>query len=326
MNTFSLPNFVHFGTPKSGSATISHFLASHPQVYTPRPKELNFFNRVGDYEKGPDWFASTYFSGHSREPIICDKSIGYSVGDPEGVLERIVKTLGRDIRILLTVRHPAERAFSHYCMARFKGQIEDLSFTEAIRTAIDVEDVCNKRKSAVIEDQSFYGDSRNMALYRNATYLMPGRYAWLLKMCQDAFGTANVLVLFTEDMQGCLPGVISNLTEFLEIDTVQVDPDLRLNSATSLRLPWVRRMYNKAYAFGFVRNAIRELSPGVRRFLRKRFLSWNYKKNESVPQADPNGISLLQDYYSKDILNLEELTGRDLSNWKARFSVLLGAQ
>jgi|GEM_PF-2305750 len=318
-NKHTLPNFVHFGTPKSGSGTLSYLLTRHPQVYTPRPKELNYFNSSNQYEKGLDWYEESYFADYAGEPVICDKSIGYSAGNPEQTIERMVKDLGRDFRILLTVRHPVDRAYSQYCMARYKGQIEPLGFTEAVRSALEVD----RQFSAddlhkAIDEQGYYSDVRDMAIFRNAMYVVPGEYARLLDLCQSAVGVDNVKILFTEDMSSNLPGTLLDLTNFLGIDPIAVDPGFRRNEATMLRYPWLRRAYNRIYAFAPVRNAYKTLGVSARKNLRKKLMSWNYRPNDGVPAAEPEGQRLLGQHYAADLAAFQQATGRDLSHWMDR--------
>lgn len=315
MNPNPLPNFIHFGTPKSGSGTISRLLVRHPQVFCPRPKELNFFNVDRDFNRGLGWYSSTYFSGHAGQPIICDKSIGYSVADPKLVLDRIVNSLGRDIRILITARNPASRAYSHYCMARYKAQVEDLSFMHALRSALDLSDYNGREALSVIGNGDYYNSRREMAIFRYANYLVPGHYSQIIRMCHEAVGVGNCLVIFSEDMATDLVGAVRELTDFLAIDAIGVDPGLRANEATSLRFPIVRRTYNRLFALSPVRRLVNRMSPETRRFMRKRFLSWNYTRNVGAPPPDPDAVGLLQDYYADDIRDLQALTGRDLSHW-----------
>lgn len=311
----NLPNFIHFGTPKSGSATLSLILRSHPDVYTPRPKELNFFNDSWLYDRGINWYETTYFADCSGQPVRCDNSIGYATGDPEQTLSRITATLGRNIRILLTLRNPVERAYSQYRMARYKGQFERLEFADAVRSALEIDGKYTPDELRCLEERSYHGDERKMAIFRHATYVTPGYGARLLRMCQHAVGADRVLVLFTEDMATDLQASVRILTDFLGVKPIEVDGGLRENQAMTLRFPLLRQIYNRIYALGWVRRVVRGLSDEHRRMLRKRLLSWNYRPNDEVAAVDPEASAMLRSCYEIDIHDLQTRTRRDLSHW-----------
>lgn len=315
-----LPNFVHIGTPKSGSGTMSRILHRHPQIFTPRPKELNFFNSA-DFGRGLQWYEKTYFSDYADEPLSCDKSIGYATGDYARTVQRIADSLGRDVRVLITVRHPVERAYSQYCMARFKGQFETMSFTDAVADALAVSDEDMRIAVPRLEAGDYYSDATVMSAYRRAFYIVPGLYASLYRLCRDTFGEGQVLLVFTEDMAADLAGEVGRLTDFLGIDPIEVSSGLRANEATSLRYPWLRRIYNRIYGLSPVRALYDSLGLGLRRMLRRNLMSWNYQKNESVPHAPREGQTRLQTFYLEDMRELAQLTGRNLDNWIKKYPV-----
>ena len=316
-----LPNFVHVGTPKSGSGTISRVLRRHPQVYTPRPKELNFFNTAADYSKGVDWYEESYYAEYDGQKIACDNSIGYSAGAFEETLARIAQTLGTDIKVLITVRHPVDRAYSNYCMARYKGQFEHLGFADAVRDALAIEGRFDIGDVRSLERGDYYSDTRSMSIFRNSYYIVPSLYFTLIERCVKIFGNDNVLVLFTEDMAGDLGGQIDRLTEFLGVDPIDVAPGFRANEATSLRFPSLRRVYNAAFSYVPLRNWYNGLGQSMRRSVRKSLMSWNYRRNEAVPPADPLGQAILQKRFHAEMESLQMLSGRDLSHWLNKYPI-----
>ena len=285
-------------------------------MFAPRPKELNFFNRDSQFDKGLDWYSDTYFGPHSRERVICDNSIGYSTGDPEQTMERIVGALGRDFRILLTIRDPIDRAYSNYCMARYKGRIEDLEFLQAIRSGIGVEQSYTREElQAALDQKTYYSDAQSMAIFRHAVYLVPGQYARLLKLCRATVGSENVLVLFTDDMSSDLDKAMRKLTEFLRVGPFDASNEQRRNQSTTLRYPWLRQFYNWLMSFGAVRATYDGLNPENRRTLRRNLLAWNYRRNEAIPEMDPAARELLRGYYRAEVDSLQSILDRDLSHW-----------
>ncbi len=103
-----LPNLIGLGVERCGTTTLNQLLSQHPQVETPRKKELFFFNR--NYQRGLDWYLGWYD----------DASISRYRADITPSYFRDVRTLRRihrvspAARIVISVRQPVERAFSHY--------------------------------------------------------------------------------------------------------------------------------------------------------------------------------------------------------------------
>ena len=55
------PYFIGLGAQRSGTSWIYACLYEHPQLHMPF-KEVNFFGRDEQYEKGLTWYAN-HFSG-----------------------------------------------------------------------------------------------------------------------------------------------------------------------------------------------------------------------------------------------------------------------
>lgn len=317
-----LPNFIHIGVPKSGSATICDLLRLHPNVYAPRPKELNFFNISSNFNKGLAWYRDTYFSDVKNELIVCDNSIGYSAGDVSRTVSRIRDSLGSELKVLITLRHPVERAYSQYCMARFKGRFEKLDFLAAAESGINAGSEHGGSNFIEMDSGLHYANEQAMALFRHSLYIVPGRYADLVKHCHSAFGATNTLVLFTDDMATDLPKAFLNLTSFLGLDPIDVPSDHRSNEATSLYIPWVKDIYNYIYSFSIVRRIYGSLRADQRKSLRKRLLTWNHRKRKDTLSANPKAQALLQSYYMDQMQELSSIIGRDLTDWTSKYDSL----
>lgn len=315
-----LPNFVYFGVPKSGSATLTELLKKHPQAYCPRPKELNFFNRDDEFEKGLDYYRERYFLGWQGESVVCDNSIGYASGNFRKTATRVRSALKGDVRVLLTLRQPAERAYSQYCMARYKGGFEKMSFLDAVESALAAENTYDDEDLRRVQSGSNYSSARDMAIFRHALYLVPGRYADIAGVLLEQFGSESLLTIFSDDIAEDLPREFQRLMDFLEIDAMDVSGEERSNEATTLKYPWLKRGYNMLYSLPFVRSVVGSLSPERRKFLRRRLMSWNYTKNTSVPKPPHEAMLLLQSYYKSQIVDLGKIFDRDMSKWLEKYS------
>lgn len=316
-----LPNFIHAGVPKSASATINSMFRKHPDVFLPRQKEPGFFNTDECFSLGVDWYSTTYFSSVVDQRIVGDMSIGYSTGFGFDAPIRIAETLGTDLKILLTFRDPIARAYSQYGMASNKGQFERLGFAEAIDRAIAVGPSITSADRLRARTGTYYSSGKDMDVFRWCMYVEPGHYADILETWTSIFGVDNVLVILTEDIAVDLQKEASRLFSFLDIESIYVEPELRHNTATDLRYPWLRRVLNQFYAIGSLRSALNSphMSP-LRKILRKRFLSGNYVQNNSVAAPSLEAVKSLRSHYEPQISRLEGTLGRDLSIWRTKYA------
>lgn len=316
-----LPNFIHAGVPKSGSMTIQLLLAHHPKVYLPKAKEQNFFSNDARYKRGPEWYEKTFYEDTGDATIVGDLSIGYASGLSVDVPERIVQCLGRNVKILFTVRNPVDRAYSNYCMAHYKGRFDRLSFHDSIRRALAAEDQYDKQRVRQLQSGSYYRDPEDLDVYRYAVYVRTGLYATILKEYQSQFGKDNIHVILLDelakDAEACMEGLFS----FLGIGSAGCIPyGIRANESTALRFPVLKDIANIAYRSTAVRTFLNEvMSIKVRGRLKRLVFSRNYVKNESRGSIDPPSARLLQDYYRNDIHELSQMIGRDVSGWSHRY-------
>ncbi|RMH35958.1 MAG: hypothetical protein D6694_14235 [Gammaproteobacteria bacterium] len=164
MKRHGLPNFICVGFGKSGTTSLHYALRDHPDVCLPKMKEAHFFDVDETYAKGLVFYRRNFFSHCSNKKVIGDITPAY-VTKPEA-LKRIRKDLGRGVKIVVILRHPVIRAFSHYI--------------HAVRLFEDIHPFCDT--SGNIRD-----------LYRECS-----GYSKLLSLLFDLFPKENVLPLIFE--------------------------------------------------------------------------------------------------------------------------------
>ena len=120
------PNFIIVGVARCGTTSLFHYLEQHPEIGMAKVKEPKYFssldltlpqNGIGD---------STVFSKLIKDEASYDnlfeglegyKAVGEASSDyfyyHKTVIPRIKKKLG-DIKIIVCLRDPVERAFSAY--------------------------------------------------------------------------------------------------------------------------------------------------------------------------------------------------------------------
>lgn len=128
----TLPHFLGLGAPKSGSTWIHHCLAAHPQVFVPPEKELHYFCHF--YHHTLSWYAARFAGSEDR--VRGEITPNYAELSPRRI--DVVADLLPDAKLLLMMRHPVDRAWSHAQMNVARQQnrpVESIPVAEFIAHA-----------------------------------------------------------------------------------------------------------------------------------------------------------------------------------------------
>lgn len=289
----TLPNFLLIGAAKAGTTSLGRYLDQHPQVLMSPVKEPRYFNH-DDYgplhAQQPVRNLASYeelFAGATADMAIGEATVRY-LYNPE-VPPRIAAELPR-AKLVAIVRHPAERAWSHFLHSRRLGW-EPISDFEA---ALDREGD---------ELRPGWGISRN--------YLSAGLYATQLEAFSEWRDDGRLLVLFFDDFVVDPAATCRTVFGFLGVDTSFVpDVSVRHNSAV---FPSFQRL--DAIVGRLVRtDALRRLAQVVPQSTRTAVLGGTrrYQTGKELP------LNLRQRLIAgtrDDTLALQEMLGRDLAAW-----------
>jgi hypothetical protein len=151
------PNLLLVGAPRSGTSFLHQRLAGHPEIFAPRIKEPHFHLADRWPLGGPEGVHFTqplaeFVAGRRRSVwggLLEDEAVYHRLYAPgrnrawrieatpnyfaEGrfMADRLADRLGPDVRIIVALRDPVQRALSHYRLFRSLGW-EDRSFDEAL--------------------------------------------------------------------------------------------------------------------------------------------------------------------------------------------------
>ncbi|WP_424940507.1 sulfotransferase family protein [Aliiroseovarius sp. S253] len=133
-NTTPRPiDFLIIGAAKCATTWEQQSLSASPGIFMPAP-ELHFFSRV--YEKGFDWF-NAQFDGAQPDDILGEKSNSY-LTQPEAAAR--IHTAYPDVKMIVQMRDPVQRAYSDYCMLLRRGEVD-----EDIRRHLDPQKAATER-------------------------------------------------------------------------------------------------------------------------------------------------------------------------------------
>lgn len=275
------PNFLYIGPDKAGSSWLHEVLLTHPQVFMPEAKDLYFFDRY--YDRGLDWYLR-HFAPAQNQAIVGEVCQDY-LFHPEAA-QRIKDSLG-EARFMVTLRDPADRAFSSYLYMLKMGQNVG-SFTEALSA-----------RPELIEH---------------------GRYATGLQRFEALFGPDATHVAVFDDLVADPQAFIDALLSWLGIDPLVLSPELieaRLPAAKA-RSAFVARTVRAAADFVRVRNGANLIgrvkrSPVVQKVLYKPLKGdkpvMTAQERAAVHEALASEIAALDDRFG---LSLADRWGWDL--------------
>ena len=201
-NKRQIPNFLVIGAQKCGTTALHNYLAKHPQLAAPQ-KEIRFFNSDIRYRLGKDFYNKFFTDVLTTSRNICfDTSPGYFT-NPNSA-ERIYHH-NKNIKMVLLLRDPSERAFSAWNMYLprfqktenwFKDWLADTS-TDRILIRRNIENFSNF--SYVIEEELDFLRSYDPEKYiLEAPILIQGFYWTNLSRYYRYFSRNQILIIETK--------------------------------------------------------------------------------------------------------------------------------
>ncbi|HEX2526050.1 MAG TPA: sulfotransferase [Geminicoccus sp.] len=316
-----LPNLFVIGAAKAGTTSLHHYLGQHPGIFMSPVKEPNFFafSQSVPHFAGPDESGRPFF----QQDRLRREKYAYSIMDRAeyerlfvqgkdkayrgessaaylyfpGSAERI-RALVPEARIIAVLRQPVERGYSKYQQMR-RDLAEPLgSFAEAVK-AEPARKEAGWAPTWLYLDRGWYG--RQLAPY----------FA--------NFPRHQVHVVLYEDLRRDPAACLHEIFTFLQLDPdVPVDMREQHNVSAVTQVPRfgliyqmaVRPFLNSARLQSLIPEAlVARIRPLARRFLLKQ------SAPVQLEGLSPELKAQLTAMFSDDIVQLQELIGRDLSHW-----------
>jgi len=298
------PNFFIIGAPKCGTTALYSILRQHPEIYMSPVKEPHYFTFEGDAPAYPgpggNYFRRVavtrprdyllLFAGAKDHRAIGEASPTYLGSD---VAAKRIHKAAPAAKIIVLLRQPAERAYSHYQYLRFHGVETAGSFAEALQQE----------------------DIRRAEGWSKILFCRQGGYYFAnLSRYYELFPREQIKVYLYEDWNGSPEAVLHDLFNFLGVDEHFV-PNIRRSNVTLI--PRVHRLNRLAQKPERIRRLLAPIAPAL---LHAGIIAGLQKLNRRVnlytpPPIDPDIRKELTEGYREDILELQELIGRDLAHW-----------
>ena len=302
----STPTFLLVGAAKAGTTSLFQYLSQHPSIFTPSVKEPRYFAIAEDEHKlwrGPDWMSglddADFVSDWDTYRSLFEGSESYEAAGEASTLylydskapERIAQRLPH-VHIFAVLRHPVDRAFSHWVM-NWQAGVEPLeSFEEALAE----------------EDQRI-AEGWSPTYH----YARRGRYGEQIARYQKYFPPEQLRVYLYDAYRQDAEGMVQSIFDQLGVTHATVDTSGRYNTASATPSPAIKRAMSLANP---VRQLLKHLLPdGVRRKVRGAVEEKLYEKLRIAPETARQLAATFED----DLRTLQERTSIDLSEWIARY-------
>lgn len=200
--TGRLPDFLCIGAQKAGTTTLHELLREHPGVHLSPEKEVQYFSLNFDRPLG--WYRSRFADARRRQRV--GETSPYYLFHPEAPA-RIAATLP-DVRLIVLVRDPVERALSGYFHSLRAGQE-----TLPVEAAFEAEERRLAGSAAALAAPGGRHES-----HRWHGYLGRSRYEEQLARYRSLFPASRLLVIRSEDLFADPRPVLHRVHEFLGLD------------------------------------------------------------------------------------------------------------
>jgi hypothetical protein len=298
-----LPNFLVIGAARSGTTSLYQYLKQHPQIYMCPIKETNFFahesgeaepSDVGSgVERGPQIPAkitsiedyAALFQAVSNEKAIGEVSPGYL---PSPIAPRRIRQHIPDAKLIAILRDPVERAYSAYLWRVTNGRAPREEFASIPRLLRGERDWWSKRRHK---------------------FVRVGFYYIHLKRYLEHFARGQIRCFLYEDLKADALGMLQDIFGFLKVDA-GFRPDVSTRRGAT-GIPRSRALHTILAKSGPLAASLKRFLPGS---LRQRIVNLQ-NRNILKPQLATQVRREWIEVYREDIVQLQDLLGRDLSAW-----------
>ena len=300
-NEVDLPDFLLAGSAKCGTTTIFQYLQRQSSVFLPELKEPFYFSFGNEKPTYTDarfnskviWKTEEYialFKNAKTSQLIGDASTSYLYTAEKTIqnVKSLYKEKASDLKIIVILRNPAERAFSHYTHLIRNG-IEKLEFSEAITP------------------QNIEQRSKEMWGFDYTGY---GLYGAQMEVFKNFF--KHILILDYEEL--AQPNqMMEKIYTFLDIkNPVKVEEKIEANPSGVPKSKFVTALIRSKR----FKKIIKQITPSKALPIFQKMKDSLLKKSIVKPKISEQDNHYLREFFRKDIEKLERILNKNFNSWK----------
>lgn len=281
------------GGHKAGTTSLKNYLNEHPEILGHIQRDMKYFMNDDEFRKGYIEAFKKYMNvgDISKSKRVVAKDAGnYLLVDN---LKRI-KNHNFNCKIVLIVRDPVQRAYSHYKFEISKGYYHGLNFSDIKKYTEN-----NKCKDEIFNH-----------------ILTLGKYAFFLRNILSLFDKKNVKIIKFEDLKDNPLKVCQDIFTWLRVNP-SFKPNIKMihNESKKPKSFYYSKLLGKIRSN---KSLIYLMKFAIPSKVYKNIVDWTHNINsngESFESIDESTKNILINYYKPFNRDLEELAGIDLSNW-----------
>lgn len=291
-------DFFIVGTAKAGTSALHEYLSLQPEVCMCSVKEPNYFSH-GEiaaqglyYRKRNTQSEEEYhklFHPGATTRLYGEASVSYLYYP---AVARRIYNYNPKAKILICLREPVRRAYSHYCMDYALGLVRE-----------------------PLEKIWTNGAGHPITGMHYQQYFLVSDYTHQIQNYLSIFPREQILIILHEDLCANPDATMSKLNSFLELDTSPQGGDLPLENVSGVAKSGIIRWM---YRHQTIRKALRRIVSGG---MRDRIKSILFSRT-GLPPFPESLQRELNDHYGPMIESLRTLTGLDLNCWRKQAPVV----
>ncbi len=285
-------NAIIIGAGRSGTTTLYQYLEKHSDVCFSDIKEVHYFSVEDLYQRGEDYYHS--FWQHCKEERIKIAADTYLLID-KNAPQRIAE-YNPEMKIIIILRNPVERAWSSFQYAKNNGYISDnKSFIQSIN-----------------EEESHISNS-DITVQNNLCNVWQSMYYEHISYWSEFFPRDNILILKTSDLKNNTTHLLNQLSDFLNIDEFEIeDADIKANKSAEAKSKALQQfLLNRNNP---LRTVLRKILPEkikqkiLHSGITEKLSSINRKETSYTPISEEDR-KYVDELLKKDINRLESVFG-----------------
>lgn len=287
------PNFFIVGAAKSGTTALYEYLNKIEDIYMSPIKEPNHFSPNHQIFRRDKLVTNEYFdikkylklfSDVKNEKRIGEASPSY-LSDPES--PRLIKKKCPNAKIIIILRDPVERCFSHY-----------LDRTKTGNNSLSISDLVAKK----LEDMSGRERNNKHRIIERSYYYEP------IKRYQKYFSENNIKIIGFEEF---ILNPLKKLNELLEFLELKQKTKFKFNTYNEFKSP--KGIISKKIIDS---NVIRDIGSRIFPDRVNNYIMFNILNSKGrKPKLREEDSELLKRIYEDDVKKLQILLKHDF-NWK----------